>query len=119
MDNCTCYTTQSQYDDFPGSYTDYHTCDNCNKKLELKNKIKKEELKSHLEYINSIETLNFVPIKNALTKYRNTTSISNSDKWIVNNLRSRTYTVLQVHKKNNRWICSKERLDEIDFKVFR
>ena len=125
MTDCGCYVEEVPYDDFPGIRNTFvHHCskhaeehEKKNQEYRIKREIKerreRDEKKAYTDYLNSIETLNFVPIKNAVSKYRCAHGISNSDNWIMKHLLG--YSVLQVHKKNHRWVCSKERLDVIDF----
>lgn len=74
---------------------------------------KKEDKNQHFKFLNDIEPKTNVFIKTAIKKYRAYKDLSNSDRWILNYLKN--IDVLLVKKHKNRWVCCKERLDNIDF----
>lgn len=87
-------------------------------KQELKEKIfkkYKQDLDSHISLLKTIETLRFVPIKDATSKFIKDVNSSKSYKEILDILRKLDF--LKVHKKSNKWMCSKEILDVIDFSL--
>ncbi len=87
------------------------------KKLE-KEQLKKDEMKALLE--EKLEILENVPIpiKNAVTKYREQIKIINSDKWIRNHIIGSFTDILKVEKMRNRWYCCQNRLELMDFRLY-
>ena len=101
-------------------------------KKEQKDKIKKikkpktkavhnsSNVEAHNKKINKIETKNYVPIKDAILKYYNKNDEKDVryrydlrlDKMIKNH-----GDILQIHKKGNKYVCSKERLEKMDFNI--
>ena len=67
--------------------------------------------------IKNIKTKTYVPIKNALLKRYDKTDVKDIDmyeyrrKKMIDNY---GYT-LEIHKQGNRYVCSKEKLEHIDF----
>ena len=80
--------------------------------------LKKEEKRRKLQVeLDNLE-YNPIPIKYAVTKYREQIRISNSDKWIRDDIIRRYKDILKVEKTKNRWYCCKNRLRLMDFKLF-
>ena len=61
-----------------------------------------------------------MPIKNALLKYYDKTDVKDIDMYEYRrNKMIENYTyVLEIHKQGNRYVCSKERLEQIDFNKY-
>jgi len=79
---------------------------------------KKDEKRAILE--EKLENLEIkpTPIKNAVIKFREQIKISNSDKWIRDDIIRRFKDILKVEKTRNRWYCCKNRLEIMDFRLF-
>ena len=75
---------------------------------------------SHGRDIRKMETKTYVPIKNALLKYYDKTDVKDIDMYEYRrNKMIKNYTyVLEIHKQRNRYVCSKERLEQIDFNIY-
>ena len=58
--------------------------------------------------------MNAIPIQVALTSYRASGLVGNSDKWVLDN-RIKTCAPLQPHKSKNRWYVNGNALDIIDW----
>lgn len=57
-----------------------------------------------------------IPIQMALTSYRASGLVGNSDKWVLDN-RIKTCIPLQAHKSKNRWYVNGNVLDIIDWQL--
>lgn len=95
----------------------------CDERKNLREE-KEQNMNIYIDFINSIEHKNNIPIKIAINKYReqlncplNKGDIGNSDKWILQSI-MRLHKILLIDKVKNRWVCSKERLDNFDFTKF-
>ena len=75
------------------------------------------EVENYCRTIKNIETKTYVPIKYALMKYYNKSDQKDIDhyEWCRNKMIEKYNYILQIHKKGNRYVCSKERLEQIDF----
>ena len=134
--DCACECTDAKNDvDRPFMcYTEWETfvtkrCEthlqeyneNCAKEEERKKRkrqIREEQLQSLTSYLHDVmdvEHKQYIPIKEAITKYREVSKINNSDRWIRENLQCSFGDVLMIQKIKNRWECSKERLEYSDF----
>ena len=85
------------------------------------NAIEKKYL-NHIEELNKINTVEYCLINRAMKKYEEQTGFgylpeaySHSDWWKY--IFEFCKGVLDIKKMNNRYVCSKERLDVIDFKI--
>ena len=69
--------------------------------------------------VRKTETKNFVPIKYAMMKLYNKNDVKNIDMYEYRrDIMIKEYgRILNIHKKGNRYVCSKERLDVIDFDI--
>ena len=80
----------------------------------------------HIFHIKQIETKNYVPIKQAILKfmeqaqdgrnYLNEPYVYTHEFTWLKSLNGYT-NLLNIHKQGTRYVCSKERLEHIDFKV--
>ena len=52
----------------------------------------------------------YVPITQAIAKYKTIQHIHMSDRWIQHDINFGIGGVLMIQKIKNRWVCSKERL---------
>ena len=80
------------------------------------------EAAEHEEQLNRIETKTYVPIKKAMLKFEEQVNNKREiDKYWYNYYRDKMSSkyggVLHIHKNGNRYVCSKERLDQIDFNI--
>jgi hypothetical protein len=76
---------------------------------------KQLEKQQHIENITSIEHKTFIPIKEAIIKFKGQRgSTCHNGNYIREHFIPAQ--LLLVQKIKNRWVCSKERLDGIDFK---
>ena len=80
------------------------------------------EAGEHEEQLNRIETKTYVPIKKAMSKLEEQVNNKREiDKYWYNYYRDKMVSeyggVLHIHKNGNRYVCSKERLDQIDFNI--
>jgi hypothetical protein len=108
---------------------DYKICNvKVNEEEEKKRKTPRDEMeknmKTYIELISSIPHSDFIPIKSAVNKYREQLNriwqkgdIGNSDKWVLSSI-MRLSKILLISKIKNRWVCSKQRLDNFDFNKF-
>ena len=85
------------------------------REIQQKDEMKKI-LKSHLVSLANIEHKNYVPIKSAISKYREHFKTHNSDRWIKDHINYYIGYVLMIQKIKNRWVCSKEKLEYSNFK---
>ena len=76
-----------------------------------------EECKKHIAEVDKIVHVTLIPIKSAIEKYKKRNKISGSSRWILERMTGRYKEILLVQKVRNRWMCSKERLDFIDFNI--
>ena len=131
---CECEDTENDVDRPFMCYTEYNTnitkrCDYHAKQEEeylriteererrkiQQKKDMKELLKSHLQSLVDIEHKNYVPIKAAISKYREHFKTHNSDRWIQKHINYYIGYVLMIQKIKNRWVCSKEKLEYSNF----
>ena len=88
-----------------------------------------KEVTEHHKMINNIETKNYIPLKHAMIKYmeqtnnqriiRNAGNYSYSQKtsnWWYLSFREFEW-LIEIKKNGNKWICSKEKLDAVDFNI--
>ena len=73
-------------------------------------------LKVHVNNLTNLEHTKYIPIKEAITKYRECFKISNSDRWIQEHIRHHCGALLLTQKIKNKWVCSEERLRYCDFR---
>ena len=80
----------------------------------------------HILQIKNIETKNYVPIKEAILKFMEQAQNGRNllDEPYVYTRKftwfkslSKYTNLLNIHKKGTRYVCSKERLEQIDFKI--
>ena len=89
----------------------------------------KKEITEHHKMINNIETKNYIPLKHAMIKYmeqtnnqriiRNAGNYSysqNTSNWWYLSFREFEW-LIEIKKNGNKWVCSKETLDAVDFNV--
>ena len=81
---------------------------------------------NHIFQLEQIETKNFVPIKQAILKFMEQAQNGRNyldepyvytPKFTWFKSLSKYTNWLNIHKKGNRFVCSKERLEQIDFKI--
>ena len=95
--------------------------ENCAKEEERKKRkrqIREEQLQSLTSYLHDVmdvEHKQYIPIKEAVTKYKQVSKTNMSDRWIREDIQGKFGDVLMIHKIKNRWVCSKERLEYSDF----
>ena len=77
----------------------------------------RHKLKLHLHMLTTIEHTEYAPIKEAVYKYREIKRISNSDRWIQQDIRYQIGDLLMIQKIKNKWLCSKDRLESCDFSL--
>ena len=88
-----------------------------------------KEITEHHKMINNIETKNYIPLKHAMIKYmeqtnnqhiiRNAGNYSysqNTSNWWYLSFREFEW-LIEMKKNGNRWVCSKEKLDAVDFNI--
>ena len=88
-----------------------------------------KEITEHHKMINNIETKNYIPLKHARIKYmeqtnnqhinRNAGNYSysqNTSNWWYLSFREFEW-LIEMKKNGNRWVCSKEKLDAVDFNI--
>ena len=71
--------------------------------------------------VRKTETKNFVPIKYAMMKLYNESDEKHIDmyKYRLKNMIKEYEKILDIRKKGNKYVCSKERLDKIDFDIIQ
>ena len=71
--------------------------------------------------VRKTETKNFVPVKYAMTKLYNESDEKHIDmyKYRLKNMIKEYVKILDIRKKGNKYVCSKERLDKIDFDIIQ
>ena len=95
--------------------------ENCAKEEERKERerqTREEQLQSLTSYLHDVmdvEHKQYIPIKEAVTKYKQVSKTNNSDRWIRKDIQSSFGDVLMIQKIKNRWVCSEERLEYSDF----
>ena len=79
--------------------------------------------------INNIETKNYIPLKHAMIKYMEQTNnqriIRNAGNYSYSQKTSNCWCLsfrefewlIEIQKNGNKWICSKEKLDAVDFNI--
>ena len=88
-----------------------------------------KEVTEHHKMINNIETKNYIPLKHAMIKYMEQTN----NQRIIRNAGNYSYSqktsnlwylsfrefewLIEIKKNGNKWICSKEKLDAVDFNI--
>lgn len=80
----------------------------------------KQKYFKHIDELNKIETTELCVLKKAMEKYKEQTTewddyVYNKAFWKHNS--KYCVDVLEIHKMNARFLCSKERLDAIDFNI--
>ena len=86
-----------------------------------------KECGEHFKLISKIETKNYVPLKNAMMKYMEQTG----NDYIYKEAKNYSYGIktsncwyltfrgignfIEIQKSGKRWVCSKEKLDAVDF----
>lgn len=123
--------THSQYEidrKGRGYYEFINYCQKCWKEKKKKDEIKRQKereerrkkegkrvkLEAELEKLENKP----IPIKHAVTKFREQVKILNSDKWIRDYIIRNCKDNLKVEKTRNRWYCCRNRLEMMDFKLF-
>jgi hypothetical protein len=105
----------------------YITCDICNNIINSRGKsfktytddckiCKNKKYQDYISEISDTENKTLIPIKRLIDKYREYHRTNNSDKWIRNMLACNYGSILCIQKLKNRWVCSQERTEFIDFK---
>ena len=80
---------------------------------------KEDERKQYiLEVVNIIHT-SLIPLKIAAEKYRSQLWGGNGLQWFHKRLISNYKEILLIQKLSNKWMCSKEKLDFINFKQLK
>ena len=81
---------------------------------------------NHIFQLEQIETKNYVPIKQAILKFMEQAQNGRNyldepyvytPKFTWSKSLSKYTNWLNIHKKGNRFVCSKERLEQIDFRI--
>ena len=85
-----------------------------------KKEIIKQKYFDHIDELNKIETTKLCVLREAMEKYKEQTT--EWDNYVYNKAfwkRNFKYCadVLEIHKPNARFLCSKDRLDAIDFNI--
>lgn len=104
-------------------------CKVCYEKKLEKDKMKEQKRKKILakvylrekKHINGLNKLNYqpTPINNAVIKWRTQLKIlSNSERWIQQDIIGNFKDILKIEKIRNRWYCCENRLNEINFALF-
>ena len=88
-----------------------------------------KEITEHHKMINDIDTKIYIPLKHAMIKYmeqtnnqqiiRNAGNYSysqNTSNWWYLSFREFEW-LIEMKKNGNRWVCSKEKLDAVDFNI--
>jgi hypothetical protein len=113
-----CFSTQDYNEAKYGE--DYKNISSTNNYLEDNNKENKcNELKLKREYykeVIAIEHKSFIPIKIAVDKYIKQIKLINNFRYTQNEIVNYYNEVLIIQKIKNKWMCSKEKLDFINFK---
>lgn len=111
---CGCSRTFHEYSSFPGGYHSYYTCPYHQKKEQDERNKKQKIVTEHKAILKTITTKNMIPVSHAIEKYRKyCPNLSNNDTYIRKNCLD--HDVLEITKKSNKWVCSKERVDAVDF----
>ncbi len=116
-EECGCSRTFQEYSSFPGGSYSYYTCAYHEKK-EKEERNKKERIADeHKAYLKSIKTINMEPLLYAIVKYQKSAPRWDSEDSIRRTLlNSETMkSLFEITKKSNRWFCSKERVDAVNF----
>ena len=86
------------------------------------------EITEHHKMINNIETKNYIPLKHAMIKYMEQTNnqriVRNAGNYSYSQITSnlwylgfREFEWIIEIKNGNKWICSNEKLDAVDFNI--
>ena len=108
--DCGCYKIKYFVD--RGFYEGkIQLCDSCKN-----NKI--NEWNIHIYELENINHFTNIPIKTAIQKFHPISG--NTDKYIFQNyILGKLKDILLVQKINNRWVCSKEKLDFVNLELYR
>lgn len=111
---CGCYTVTREHD-FWSSTSEYRVLCRQHQEMATRQYVERERKRQdHLDLVVSVSTTNYVPIREAVEKYRSSDRPNNSDRWIKNWL-LRTCKCLDFKLEKGKYYCSKEKLDVIDF----
>ena len=87
----------------------------------------KREYSQHIKELSEIKTTEYVSVKKAMLRYieqtghnafRNCGNYSYGDRWWQETFKTSKH-ILNITKQGNRYVCSKERLDAINFNIFQ
>lgn len=91
---------------------------------DIMRKENEENMRMYVEFMYSIMHNDYVPIKFAINQYREQLNsfwqkgdIGNSDRWVLSSIMYLS-KILLITKKKNKWVCSKQRLDNFDFNKY-
>ena len=123
---CGCCTTTHDHDSFNYSYESTFLCpvhqQQENERQLAREKKKQEAKQPWTEYVRQLEQIEHktnTPIKHAICKFRPSLNIYNSDQWLFKNILLRDFEhALMIQKVKNKWVCSEERLEAIDFNEY-
>ena len=91
--------------------------------------VRKGNYRTSKKMINNIETKNYIPLKHAMVKYMEQTNnqriIRNAGNYSYNQITSNLWCLsfrefewlIEIKKNGNKWVCSKEKLDAVDFNI--
>jgi hypothetical protein len=79
----------------------------------------KNRYEDYLNKLNDIIHINYVPLKYMIDIYKKQRGNDITDKTIMKNILLYLKEILLIEKKNNKWICSKEKSDFINLKDFK
>lgn len=109
------------YDEFEDTLTDDCSSGiidnkrrNCDRTTKSHNR---EKQKRQLETLKSIQTQVLVPLSQAIKKFKEQRFSLNEDSSIKRHILHYYKNVLELTKTNNRWYCSKEKLNSVDFNI--
>ena len=114
--SCGCSYTTESHDSFNSYRVISYTCEACRLIIKEEHEENNKQYNMHIDNVLSVEHKTFTQLKNAIDKFRAQRGIDNSDRWIQKLLQERYTTALLIQKVQNKWMCSQERLDVIDFK---
>ena len=78
--------------------------------------IREDERKQYILAVGNIIHTSLIPLKIAAEKYRSQLWGGNGLQWFHKRLISNYKEILLIQKLSNKWMCSKEKLDFINFK---
>ena len=71
----------------------------------------------HYTYLSNVKHIQYIPLSEAVYKYRRQTKLLRSFEWVYEELKDSYNVLLKVERINNKWMCSKEKLDAINSKL--